>query len=127
MSEPFVAERFAQPLDLLEKGLAGDGWPGLEGLVPPTQLAELAPKDPVAMFLYGMTLQAGGREVIEWLMDITVRQPLRCTASTIENTALMTATRQGINGVGEAVLKAIAKGRELAEQPRSETPNGEQS
>jgi hypothetical protein len=127
MSGPFVAERFAQPLDLLEKGLAGDGWDGLDGLVPPVQLAEMAPQDQVAMFLYGMTLQAGGLEVIEWLMDITVRQPLRTTGNTIEHTALMTATRQGINGVGEAVLKAIAKGRELAEKPRSETPNGDVS
>jgi hypothetical protein len=128
MSGPFIAERYAQPLDMLEHGLAGSGWPGLEDMLAPTQQAEMAPKDEVAMFLYGMMISPnGGLEVIEWLMDITIRQPLRSTGQTFEQTALMTATRQGINGVGEAVLKAIAKGRELAEKPKSETPNGDKS
>jgi len=127
MSGPFIAERFAQPLDLLEKGPAGNGWEGLDKMFAPVEQAELAPKDEVAKFLYAMRITPGGREVIEWLMDITIRQPLRSTGQTFEQTALMTATRQGINGVGEVILKAIARGQELAERPKSETPNGDAS
>ena len=52
-------------------------------------------------------------------MDITLRQPLRSTGRTFEETALMTATRQGINGVGEAVLKAIARGEELVREQKT--------
>lgn len=116
MSAPFVAGRAGQPLDLLEEGAAGSGWDGLNQLFAPVMEAELQPSDRVAMWLYGMYLAGDSREVIEWLMDITVRAPLRSTGATFEQTALMTATRQGINGVGETVLKAIAKGKELADK-----------
>jgi hypothetical protein len=124
MPEPFIAPRVAQPLDLLEQSVAGGGWESLEELFAPMPEAELQPSDQVAMLLYGLYISQG-RELIEWLMDITIRQPLRATGITIEQTALMTATRQGINGVGEAVLKAIAKGKELAEKPKPEPPKGD--
>jgi hypothetical protein len=124
MSGPFVASRVAQPLDLLEQGAAGDGWEGLNALFAPVQDVELQPSDQVAMLFYGLYISQG-REMIEWLMDITIRQPLRATGQTLEQTALMTATRQGINGVGEAVLKAIAKGKELAEEPKPAPPKGD--
>jgi hypothetical protein len=123
MSGPFVASRVAQPLDLLEQGAAGDGWEGLNALFSPVQDAELQPSDHVAKLFYGLYLTQP--ELVEWLMDITIRLPLRATGATIEHTALMTATRQGINGVGEAVLKAIAKGKELAEKPKPAPPNGD--
>ncbi|MQB43382.1 hypothetical protein [Rhizobium sp. ICMP 5592] len=124
MSGPFIAERVAQPLDLLEQGVAGGGWEGLNELFAPIKEGELQPSDQVAMLLYGLYLSQG-RELIEWLMDITIRMPLRSTGQTFEHTALMTATRQGINGVGEAILKAIAKGKELAEKPKPAPPNGD--
>lgn len=112
MSGPYVPSRSAQPLDLLEKQ---SGWEGLEELLVPKDHREaFQPDDPVAKFLYGMTMYPDGREVIEWLMDITLRQPLRVTGTSIEQTALQAAVRQGINGVGEAVMAAIAKGRQLS-------------
>lgn len=119
MSGPFVAARAGQPLDLLERASGGNGWEGLEQLFAPVVEGELQPPDRVAMLLWGMHQYDDGRELIEWLMDITVRQPLRATGKTFEETALLTATRQGINGVGEVILKAIAKGKELADQRKS--------
>lgn len=124
MSGPFIPARAGQPLDLLEQGIAGGGWEELEKLFKPhLQEAPLQPGDNVAKFLWLMySLGGDGRDVIEWLMDITLRMPFRATGRTLEETAILAANRQGINGPGEAVLAAIAHGRTLLE--KSETQNG---
>jgi len=124
MSGPLIPVREAQPLDMLERGAAGGGWDELEKLFKPQlQGAELQPDDDVAKAFWLMFKLGGeGRAVIEWLMDITIRMPFRSIGHSIEETALLAANRQGINGVGEAVLKAIAHGRTLCE--KIETQNG---
>ncbi len=124
MSGPFVAARAGQPLDLLEQSVAGGGWESLEALFAPVVEGELQPPDRVAKLLYALYQVGDGRELVEWLMDITLRLPLRVTGKTFEETALLMATRQGINGVGEVVLKAIAKGRELADAERNQNGAG---
>lgn len=125
MSGPFLPGRAAQPLDLLEDGAAGGGWDELEKMFKPhLQDAPLQPNDVVARFLWGMRASPHGRDVIEWLMDITLRAPLRATGRTFEETAMLTATRQGINGVGEAVLAAIAHGAKLDEQQKNQNGAG---
>ncbi|PZU23923.1 MAG: hypothetical protein DI589_06610 [Shinella sp.] len=124
MTGPFIPSRVAQPLDILEQGVTGNGWEGLEEIFRPhIKEAPLQPSDAVAKSIW-MLWQYGGesRQVLEWLMDITLRMPYRATGRTIEETALMAANRQGINGVGEAVLAALAHGRSLME--KSETQNG---
>lgn len=124
MSGPQLAPqsgfRQAQPLDTMLLKAGGAGWDGLEQLFRP-QLGQqpLQPADGVALFLFRMSQEPRGRDVIEWLMDITVRQPLRVTGASLEETALRAAQRQGINGVAEAVLAAIDHGRKLAEKGQS--------
>jgi hypothetical protein len=114
MSGPFVPARDAQPIDLLQQSLAGNGWEGLEEMLRrPPGSAPLQPGDDVARFMAGLYRTPEGRKLFEWIMDITLRLPLRSTGRTFEETALMTATRQGINGVGEVVLAAIAHGDKL--------------
>jgi hypothetical protein len=121
MAGPFLPAREAQPLDLLEQGAAGNGWDGLEELFKPhLHNSELQPSDNVAQFLYLLSREPKGRQVIEWLMDITIRQPLRITGRSIEETALLATGKQGINGVGEAVLAAIAHGEKLTNQPKQD-------
>ncbi len=109
--KPLFGVRQAQTLDeLLAQG--GEGWDFFRDLLPPqAQPDPCRPADRVAVFLAALVQTADGRELIEWLMDITLRMPLRVTGSTIEQTALHAAARQGINGVGEAVLAAIAYGQ----------------
>lgn len=122
MSGPFLPARAAQPLDLLEQSYTGGaGWDDLDldalrAALPDN--APLKPSDEIARFMFGLYSTAEGRRMFEWLMDITIRQPLRATGPTIEETALRTATRQGINGVAEAVLAAIALGESLINKPR---------
>ncbi|GGE79128.1 hypothetical protein H1W37_19455 [Stappia taiwanensis] len=117
MSGPIFGGRQAQPLDDMVSRAGGDGWEGLEELFKPhLATAPLQPSDLVAKNLAMLAQHSGSREVIEWLMDITLRQPFRPTGKTLEETALRAATRQGINGVGEAVLAAIEHGQKLLEK-----------
>lgn len=113
MSGPFIAGREAQPLDLLlDRGIAGNGWPGLddlERLVPNTKRV-LQPDDDLARFMWGLYQTVEGRRMFEWWMDVTLRIPLRITGKTFEETALLATARQALNGAGEAVLAAIAAG-----------------
>lgn len=114
MSGAFVGARQAQPLDLLESGAAGNGWEGLEALFnmgAPND--DLKPSETLAEFMWGLSQTAQGREMFEWMMDISIRQPLRITGATIEQSALMGATRQGINGFAEVILKALAEGERV--------------
>lgn len=124
MSGPFIPSRAGQPLDLLEQGVAGGGWDALEEMFKPhLQAAPLQPSDDVARALWILYSVGGeGRAVIEWLMDITIRAPFRATGKDFQETALLTATRQGINGVAEAILAAIDHGRQVAE--KIENQNG---
>lgn len=120
---PFIAGRAAQPLDLLEQGVAGGGWEALEELFKPhLSTRELQPDDELARWMWGFYNTIPGRAMIEWMMDISLRQPLRVTGTSIEQTALQAATRQGINGFAEAVLAAIAHGEKLIRE--SKTQNG---
>lgn len=120
MSEPLFGGRKAQSLDAMVARAGGEGWDGLEELFKPHMASQpLQPSDLVAKNLATLCRDPRTREVIEWLMDITLRSPLRATGKTFEETALLTASRQGINGVGEAILSAIAHGQKLQESEKS--------
>lgn len=124
MSGPFVAARAGQPLDLLEQSVAGGGWESLNEMFAPVIGAELQPSDRVAKFLYALHQHGDGRELVEWLMDITLRLPWRVTGKTLEETAILATNRQAIAGLGEVILKAIAKGNELADAERNQSGAG---
>ena len=114
----FVGSRNALPLDLLEQGVAGQGWDEFEKklLLPKEHVDRFEPNERVAKILYAISRSADGRELVEWLMDVTLRQSVRITGDTIEQTALRAAQLQGIHGVGEVILQAMAKGEKLLNQ-----------
>lgn len=126
MSGPFLPARVAQPLDLLENiAASGGGWEELEEMFKPQrQDVPFQPGDDVALFMYGLYCTPQGRAMFEWMMDITLRLPHRATGATFEQTALNTATRQGINGAGEAVLAAIAHGEKLLSKNQNQNGAG---
>lgn len=114
MSQVAYGPRQARSIDALEQA-TGTGWEGLEAMFAPApdKPVHNQPSDEVAIYLAQGLHSQKGREVIEWLMDITFRQPFRATGQTFEETALLTANRQGIEGVGEVILAAIQRGQEL--------------
>lgn len=125
MAGPFLPARAAQPLDLLADSVGSGGWEELEELLKPRGgVGELQPDDKTAMFLYGLYHTPQGRDLFEWLMDITIRQPLRITGRTFEETALQAAGRQVLNGVGEVLLKAVAHGEQVLQQSRNQNGAG---
>lgn len=125
MSGPFLPARAGQPIDMLEAGAAGGGWEALEELMKPhLNGAPLQPEESVAEFMWGMYHTGQGRAMFEWMMDISIRQPLRVTGTTIEQTALQAAAKQGINGFAEAILAAIAHGEKVNEKRKTQNGAG---
>lgn len=123
---PFIPPRAGQPFDLLERGVAGNGWEGVEELFKPfLQTGDLQPSDHVAKFMAALRRTPQGLAMFEWMMDISIRQPLRVVGSSIEHTALLASTRQGINGFAEAVLNAIAHGEKLNAKTTPQNGAGE--
>lgn len=114
MSGPVFGERSALPFDDLLRN--SKGWDDLNELLPQLAEAPLRPSDTVAKNMANLARTKGGRDMLEWIMDITLRAPYHVTGKTIEETALNSATRQGINGVAEAILNAIKHGEDLLEK-----------
>jgi len=107
------SRRDALPLDLLQaqsrEDLLADA---LKGLFPEDQVnGFMTPKEDLAEFLFLLCDRADGREVFDWLMDITIRAPYRVQGKSIEETALWAARREGMALVGELILAALARGR----------------
>ena len=120
MTAPVFSRREAQPLDRLIASAGGEGWAGLDKLLEPAlaKRQSCEPGDDIKKALAVMARAGQGRAVIEWLMDITVRAPFRVTGATVEETAMRASNRQGIEGVAEAVLAAIADGERLLSEER---------
>lgn len=114
MSQVAFGPRQARSLDALEQATSG-GWEELEVMFAPKpdRPVKNQPSDEVAIYLARGLGTPRGREAIEWLMDITFRQPFRATGKDFQETALLAANRQGIEGVGEVILAAIQRGQEL--------------
>jgi hypothetical protein len=125
MAGPFLPARAAQPMDLLEKGAAGGGWEALEALMQPHLNAQpLQPAQTTAEFMWGLYQTPEGRAMFEWMMDISLRQPLRLQAGTLEQTAMNAAAKQAINGFAEAILAAIAHGETLINNRKTQIGAG---
>lgn len=116
MTTPAFTRREAQSLDAMMAAIGGEGWSGLDGQAAPVAKQLMAPSPSVSKFLWGLSRTVEGRALIEWMMDITFRAPFRATGKTIEETALLAATRQGIEGVGEVILAAIQSGADEIER-----------
>lgn len=117
MSGPVFSRRDAQPLDLLLKQAGGDGFKGIEKLMKPVfERQPLQPSDEVARTLARLVSYQGGREVIEWMMDISVRQPFRTKGETLEAVAMHAKQKEAIDGFAAVLLAAIAHGQTLLEE-----------
>ena len=78
--------------------------------------ADMLPEDELAVFMWGLSRTVQGKAMIEYLLDVSIRQPYRPVGASIEETALAAAVRQGVNAIPELMLKAIAKGGDIVLQ-----------
>ncbi|WP_281932189.1 hypothetical protein [Roseibium album] len=114
---PQFGPRHAQPLDLMVNQAGGDGFAGIEKLMNPViQPEKLQPADEVARSMAKIFNMPGGREIFEWMMDISVRQRLQTSGISIEEVALRATKKEGIDGFAAAILAAIAHGQKLLEE-----------
>lgn len=121
MTEPAFTRRDASTLDHLLAMAGGAGWSGLEDRQEARGPVPLQPADEVAKFMAALAGTREGRAMFDWLVgEIIFRAPFRATGSTFEETALLAATRQGIEGVGETILAAIRHGQALIDQNQTQ-------
>jgi len=114
MTGPQFGTRQAQPLEHMLAQAGGDGFAGLDQmLMPESRRDPLKPSDEVCRNLALLAGHAEGRQVIEWLMDITLRQSMGTGGSGIEEMALIAKQKQTLDGVAHALLGAIAHGETL--------------
>lgn len=80
---------------------------------------QYAPTDNVAKVLYAMF--AGERETIDWLLDLTLRAPYPHVGASFEQAALAAKGHQTRAGIGEVIVAAIARGKQLIDQKKDQT------
>lgn len=114
MSGPVFGKRDALSFDHLLQN--STGWSELEKLMPQLQEQPLQPSDRVARNLANIARTQGGREILEYFMDVSLRAPYQVTGKSMEETALNAATRQGVNGMAEVILNVIKHGEDLIEK-----------
>lgn len=116
MTSPlFGNPRDALPLDLMRESISeGAIEETLRGLFPDEQLRGVfTPSDEVAEIAFALAQSVQGRKFFEWILDGTLRQPYRPTGSTLEETALNAARREGLNTPAEMILAAISRGERI--------------
>jgi len=117
-AQPLFGPRQAVTLDgMLEKAGLG-GWDWLEKLVDPSGQAgggelETAAKK-IAPLLYGLALTTEGREILEWLCDLTVRRQHFVPGATVEQAGIYAIARGSQDGLVFLILKTIRTGQDLA-------------
>lgn len=106
--------RDAMPLDLMRANTQESMLDGmLADLFSPEQIEGIKGKPSgLDQFIYGLSRTAQGREFFEWILDFTLRAPLRFKAPTLEETALNAARREGMNFPAEMILAAISRGEQ---------------
>lgn len=72
------------------------------------------PTDAVAKVLYAMF--SGQRETIDWLIDLTLRAPYPHVGEDFQSAALAAAKHQARAGIGEVIVAAIARGKQIIDQ-----------
>lgn len=124
--QPHFGPREALSLDQLMERAGLTGWPSLDKLLDPR--AEMPPDAlekgarAIAPILAAFAATAEGREILEWLADITVRRPHYVHGMTMEQAAMYAAGREGQDGVLFTVLKTIATGEAMAAEGGDRVP-----
>lgn len=113
---------FARELDDMLKSGQAEGWDALEAMFKPALVGQhFRPDDGVLMFFGALAGTEIGRQVLDWLFDLTNRAPYpRDVGNDFQAVALAAKAHAARAAVGEAILQAVIDGRKLLEQPNGE-------
>lgn len=122
MSGPVGFPSEMMNLDKMLESMGGPGWDGLEQAFKPASAPQ--PFEPeerlkrtIAVF-YDHSEE--GRQMIEWLFDLTFRAPYPHVGASFEQAALAAKAHEARAAVGRVVVQAILDGRTLLEKNRSQ-------
>ncbi len=108
---PFPFRRELESLDKFLAGEMGAGWEELEQSFFPAQVPRaFDPGDELKRNLAALYHTPDGRQIIEWLADLTWRAPYPHVGAANEAAALAAAKHEARCAVGEVIMKAIAEG-----------------
>ncbi|MDZ7822575.1 MAG: hypothetical protein U5K75_00050 [Ahrensia sp.] len=115
---PMIPRRVAQPVEQMLENTDGylDIDKAIEAIGGMRAKAEYKPDDEVALWFYQTYLDAKGRKVIEWLLDLTARAPIPMMEKGFEHAALMAAKAQAREGIGNVIAEAICLGEKIFKQ-----------
>jgi len=100
--------------DMLKAGTA-EGWDALEAMFQPALVSQaFRPDDQVLQSLGALSNTEVGRQVLDWLFDLTNRAPFpRHAGQTFEAMALAAKAHEARAAVGEVILAAVVEGRKI--------------
>lgn len=112
MSGPVEFARQVQALDQLLN--AAPNWDGLEKAFAPAKTPDhFEPDDFMKQQLAALYNTADGRQIIDWLFDLTLRAPFPHVGSSRDSAWIAGAKHEARVAVGQTVARAIVDGREL--------------
>lgn len=122
MSGPFSFARETISLDDMMAQIGGPGWEGLAGEFKPAPVPDrFKPEDEQMRFIAAFYGTAEGRRFFEWIFDLTIRAPYPSTGTNFEQAAMAAAKHEARVAVGRVICQAIADGRDLIDNKRSQT------
>lgn len=122
MSDPMMPRRAAMPLEDMLAGTHDvlDIEKLIEKMAPAQVGHSFRPSEDLMKVIYLLFGTAEGKQIFEWLMDLTLRAPYpHIDGSGFEQAAIAAAKHQARAGIGEVILEAVANGKRLLEQAQN--------
>lgn len=125
MNNPFNPRRRARPIDktvdYLNEALKDsddvlDVEKTIERLLPQISSLNYRPSDERLKAFYRILATIEGRELLDWLLDLTWRAPYPHVGKSIAEAAIAAAKHEARAGIGEVILEALALGKYLIEK-----------
>lgn len=115
---------FAREVQAMEDFLkAAPSWGSLEKAFAPAQTANhFEPDNFMKQQLAAFYKTADGRQILDWLFDLTLRAPFPHVGSGRDSAWIAAAKHEARVAVGQAVARAIVDGRELFNQKKEPKP-----
>lgn len=105
-------------LEEIEQAIGANGWDFFRDQFGPAVVAQsFDPGNDLKKNLAAFARTGLGREIIDWLLDLTCRAPYPVTSQSLHDLAFAAAKHQARAAVGETIIKAIADGNALLDRP----------